>query len=385
MMIIVNRIGDSITGSYNGKPFGVSFSEEKYAAMKALETKANSVSTMEELKAIVEEFEPLTHESYKELVETASPFIFVNKNTNKFYLKTGDKISSKPLPKALVNRILDSVDKKIDVLPLVKCWTRFLRPVKGRPEYTQARAQDFAAYLDSTYTNTQLVDELISKGLSEEVATERATTKQVAITQEGLLVCYKVSTEIRIRYDLNENEEVVQKSRYKKTVDPDTGLVTYDEPEYVEDRLFEPVVMGQTGDAFYSGDKLGHHIRVGKVHYLPHWSQVGYPGSKGLHCGGLKYIHGYQQEGTVTHNIFVDPMHIYGIAGLGYGNDGAMTVKQYFVHSSFAGPNRSIYHSSEYAKLTDAEFKALLEQVITETGELKNNADNALEEAKALA
>jgi hypothetical protein len=123
--------------------------------------------------------------------------------------------------------------------------------------------------------------------------------------------------------------------------------------------------MGQRGDAFWCEGrgikKEGHHIRVGCAHYLDSWDKVGDPGYKGLHCGGLTYIRGYQTEGTVTHNIFVDPMHIYGWNGYG---DCAMTVKQYFVHSSFAGPNRGIYHSSKYAALTDAEYEALIAEAV---------------------
>lgn len=59
-MIIVNRQGDNISGAINGKQFSVTFDEKKYTLMKDLEAKANSVETMDELKAIVDEFQPLT-------------------------------------------------------------------------------------------------------------------------------------------------------------------------------------------------------------------------------------------------------------------------------------------------------------------------------------
>lgn len=99
---------------------------------------------------------------------------------------------------------------------------------------------------------------------------------------------------------------------------------------------------------------------------------------------GLRYIAGYQQEGTVTHEIFVDPMHIYGIAGLGHGNDGAMTTKQYFVHRSFVGPNKSIYHSSEYAKLTDAEYAQLIEAAVAQSQQNIDKIAADLDERKNL-
>lgn len=367
MMIIINRIGDVISGSVNGKPFGVTYSEEKWQAMQQLKQKADSVDTMDELKAIVDEFIPLTQESYKELVEHKTPYLMVNRYTNKFYLKYQDKVSSQPLPQVFVDKIVASVEKNIDITPLIKCWARYMRPVPGRPAYSVERARLFAQYIDSDYTDHTLVEEHRKNGLSDSVATTYGTVKQVAITQEGLLVCYKVSREILKRYELNDNEEVVEKSRYGKEIDPDTGLVTYKKPEYVEERLFEPYVMGNRGDEFFCGAKKGHFIKVGELHALESWDQVSAPGHKGLHCGGLRYIQGYQNEGTVTHNIFVDPMHIHSIAGLGIGSDGAMTVKQYFVHSSFAGPNRNIYHSSKYAALTDTEFAKIVEEAVEAT------------------
>lgn len=310
MMIIVNRIGDSITGSYNGNPFGVSFSEEKWNAMKELESKANSASSMEELKTLLADFEPLTKESYKEMVETACPYLFVNKVTNKFYLKTGDLVSSKSLPKAFVDRILTSVDKKIDVMPLVKAWTRFLR----NPNYSDKKAQRFANYINQTYTNQELVTKLINEGVSREVAVERATTMQTPVTQEGLLVTYKVSREIDWKYELDADGDPVKKPRYEAVIDDISGAISYKTPDHVEDRVFEPAVQGQGGDAFYCGSQKGHVIRVGQVHYLESWDQVNCNDHdscvKGLHCGNLDYIRGYQKDDTITHNIFVDPMDI---------------------------------------------------------------------------
>lgn len=395
MMIIINRTETLISGAINGEPFNVSYDEQKYALMKDLELQATKVNTIEELQAIVKELMPLTKESYKEIVQTACPDIFVNKHTNKFYLQCNNKISSKAIPQALVDRILLSVEKGIEVKPLIKCWMRFLRETPGRPAFTDARATQFANYIMQTYTNEAVVANLVSKeGFSRETAVIKATTPQVAITLEGLLVGYKVSREILTKYDLNENEEVVTKSRYKKSVDPDTGKVTYDEAAYVEERLFEPCVMGNRGDEFWcvgtdingvSYSKKGHHIRVGALHYLDNWDQVSSPGNKGLHCGGLSYIDGYQQEGTVTHNILIDPADIHSTNCHGEGVNGAMTVKRYFVHSSFAGVNKNIYHSSKYAEMNDEEYKKVLEEVVTKTQMSKTEMDNVLDEAMALS
>jgi len=384
-MLIVNRVNDLISGSFNGQQFGVSFDQTKYDLMLALQDRADAATTVEEMQDIIKEFEPLTKESYKELVETMCPYILVNRHSNKFYLQFNGKVSSYELPQGFVDRILKSVEKNINVTPLIKCWVRFLRDVPGRPKYTKARGELFDQYINAPYVNSDKVQKLMNdEGLSNKMATELSTTTQVAITQEGLLVCYKVSAEVRERYELNADEEVIQKSRYKKNVDPDTGFVTYSEPTAVEDRLFKPYVMKDRGDEFYCGDKKGHFIRVGQRHWLESWDQVSSPGSKGLHCGGLNYIRGYQNgEDAVTHNIFVDPANIHTIAGVGYGNDGAMTVKEYFVFSSFAGPNKSIYHSSTYAAITDAEYAKMVQEIVEQTKMKQEEAQKLMETTQA--
>lgn len=383
MMIIVNRpTADVISGSFNGKPFGVAYTEPKWNAMKDVERRANAVETVDELKPLLDEFELLTVESYKHMVETASPHIWVNPATNQFFLKLNSAvISNQPLPKAFVDRILTSVDKKIEVLPIIKAWVRFLR----NPNYSATKARKLAEYINATYLNQAMVSELIEKGLSHEAAVARATSQQVAITIEGILVCYKVSEEVDWKFTLDaDTEEVMKKARYTPTVDDITGTVTYDTPQFVEERIFRPAYQKDRGDAFYCGDALGHIIKVGKVHYLPSWDMVDCNDSTsavpGLHVGNLDYIRGYQNEGTVTHYVYVDPMHIGAIVG---GSDGAMRVKQYQPFASFAGPNKGIYHSSKYAAHTDAEYTQMMADAIATTGKLEQGyMDKVTEETK---
>jgi hypothetical protein len=395
MMIIVNRLGEYISGAVNGKQFGVTFDQEKYDLMKTLEAKASVANTMEELKALVVEFEPLTKESYKELIQSASPYLFVNKHTNKFYLQYNKVISSKALPQVLVDKILLAVEKNITdgIDPLIKCWVRFMR----NPNFTEAKAAKFAQYITAPYKNSAMAAKLMKEqGVSQEVADQICTTTQVAITLEGLLVGYKVSNEIMTKYSLDEDEDVITKSRYQKTVDPDTGIITYTEPEFAEDRLFEPACMGQSGDEFWCVgkslkndeiNKKGHHIRVGCLHYLESWDQVDCNDNstcvKGLHVGGLNYIHGFQSTG-ITHNVLIDPADIGAVVGLGYGNDGAMRVRRYFVHSSFSGVNKNIYHSSRYAAMNDEEYQKTLEEVTKKTEMSKEELNKNLEEAYSL-
>jgi len=97
-----------------------------------------------------------------------------------------------------------------------------------------------------------------------------------------------------------------------------------------------------------------------------------------LHFGGLKYISGYSGE---IHNIFVDPMHIGAIPD---DETGAVRCLQYFVHSSLAGVNGSIYHSSTYAAMTDAEWDKMREEAIMEYMEEKDKLQQIKNELKSL-
>lgn len=386
MMIYVNLMGTKedayISGSYNGISYGVSYDEVKYTEMKRLEALANNANSVEELKTIIAEFEPLTKESYKDLVETKSDWVHVNKHTNKFYLRLPNgKISKKALPKSFVDRILESVDKKIDIMPLVKFWIRVLRSKL----YSDAKAANTAWYINQTYTNPALVAKFENDGLHSEVARARATTFQTPITQEGLLCTYKVVDEVDWKWVLDENGEKKRVDRYAKSIDEDSGLITLDKPKYGEDFLFQPAVQHDGYDAFYSGDKEGHLIRVGKTHWLDSWDKVDtndhHSCVPGLHLGNQDYIRNYQTPGTVTLNCFVDPMDIGAVVK---DNTGALRVRRFFAHSIFQGTNRSIYHSSDYAKLTDDEYRKMLEEAIASTGELKATADDELEEKQAL-
>lgn len=83
---------------------------------------------------------------------------------------------------------------------------------------------------------------------------------------------------------------------------------------------------------------------------------------------GLDYIRGYQGSDTVTHNVFVDPAHIGAVPD---DSTGAIRCIQYFVHSSFAGVNGSIYHSSEYAAKVDAQWAIEKAEILKTYGELK--------------
>jgi hypothetical protein len=361
-MISLNVIDGNIVGSYGEKSFSVTYTEELYNKMQELAKKADRVETMDELRAILDTFDGLAVEDYTQVIEDKCEFIYVNKATGEFFLKTGDVVSNIPMPEALVERIYESMDMGLDFMPLVKMWTRWLRnPILWKKMY-HGKGVEFSTrffnFINLKYVHPVLYKELTEeKGLSPDVAIKKATMYQMKITKEGLLNGYKVSTEVLHKFDAESGEMV---DRYKRTFNVDTGEIESEGlPEFVEDRLFQPAIMGTSGDAFYCEGpngyaNPGHFIKVGCTHRLGSWDQVDtndYNSCvKGLHFGGLEYINRISGE---IHNIFVDPMHIGAVPD---DHTGAIRCLQYFVHSSLAGVNGSIYHSSTYASKTDDEW-----------------------------
>jgi len=275
------------------------------------------------------------------------------------------------------------MDTGASVDPLFKLWMRWCRNPILRKKIKDGRGDDFSRrffeFIDMKYVHPRLKIEYMEEhGLSEELATERATMYQVKITKEGLVNAFKVSREIMHKYDSETGEEI---PRYTRTFNPDTGEIDSDGlPEHVEDRLFEPAVWPH-GDKFYCEGANGYSepqsfIKVGCTHRLPSWDMVNTDDErscvKGLHVGGLRYIAWYTGE---IHNVFVDPMHVGAVPD---SEDGAIRCLQYFVHSSLVGVNGSMYHSSKYAALTDEQWEEMKEEIIAdynktadEVGEIK--------------
>jgi len=389
-MITINVIDDKICGSYGDKPFTVDYSKELYDQMTILANQAADVSTMDEYNAILSSFAPLTVVDYTKTIETQCEYIHVNKGTGEFFLKHNGVVSSIPMPQALVDRIFDSIDKELDFLPLVKMWTRWLRNPILRRKMKQGWGQNFCErffnFVNMQYVHPKHKEDLMENhGLSEEAAEKRAIMYQMKITHEGLLNGYKVSREILHKFNSETGE---QENRYKRTFNVDTGEIEGEGlPEHVEDRLFEPSMMGSSGDAFYCEGpngyaNPGHFIKVGCTHRLDDWSKVNVNDTiscvKGLHVGGLIYINCYSGE---IHNIFVDPMHIGAVPD---DTDGAIRCKQYFVHSSLVGVNGSIYHSSSYAAMTDAEWDDMRAKAVEEKSDTKALCDKEVAELNAL-
>lgn len=387
-MIIVNRTNDTITGSYNNIQFGLNYNEATFNKMKDLENKANEAKSYDELKKIYEEFEPLTVEDLSTTIESINPNIHIKKATGEYFLKNNGVVSSIAMPKELVDRIKESMDKGIDFTPLVKCWVRWLRNPKLRKltkEGQKAFSQKFFNFINIKYTNHELAKKLmIEKGYSQDVADQMATTYSMKISNEGMLVGFKVSKEITRRFKLDDKGNKVEYDVYQgaKSIDEITGLITYEKNELSnEDRVFEPAVQGISGDAFMCSkvNKLGHIIKVGAIHSIT-WNQINTDDNTscvpGLHVGGLDYIRGYQNGNTCTHNIFIDPSHIGAIP---CDAKGAIRCIQYFVKDEFSGVNGSIYHSSTYASQVDSEWSKQRDEVIAAFNKIQSDKQSEIQ------
>lgn len=404
MRFTVNTNGEIITGTLGTESFSVTYSKETFDTLMGLQTKSEAADSVADFNAIVEEAKKLVSEVKTEMEATANPYLFFDKKINKYFLKYNDVMSKVPLPKVLVDRVLLAQDKGIDYMPVVKMMTRLLRNPKVLKGDT-AFMNRFANYVNIKVMNTELRDKIMKeKGFSDEVASEMARMYSIQITKEGMLLCYKVSREITKRWEFNEKGEKVHVDMYvkKKSIDPISGLTTYEEPVMpnAEERLFEPPVMRQAGDAFYTVDtdfdgdfkdlKAAHVIKVGKIITHDSWSKVDCNDNRscvpGLHVGGIDYIRGYQNSDTQTHNVVVDPMDIGAICD---DHTGAMRVLRYFVQDVFNGVNNSIFHTSKYAAFTDAQFKKFLAETIEKSNkayeEWKKNKDEGEEYLNSLA
>ena len=399
-MIVVNRLDNNIVVSCRDKEYDVLYTKEKFDALMEIADQSEEVASMAELNLLLDKVDALCKNDYKEKVEAFHPEVYVQPVSGEFFLKLDGKVSSVPLPSGLVRRLELSIDKEIDITPVLKAWKRFLRNPKMM-NGTKASRADFAErfvdYIEMVYVDPKKIKEAMDKGLSESQAADMAATYEVKITKQGLLACFKMSTEHTVKYVADDEGNPKEVSRFKKSFNPDTGEIEGDDRDDIpaEDRVFYPYIMGlHGGDSFYcegaKGTGLGHFIKIGCTHRLADWSMVDTDDtagcSKGLHLGGLGYISGWEEGGnhdaTDIHTCFVDPAHIGAIPN--YYSSKAIRVLQYYVYGSMTAINHGIYHPSDYAEQTDAEWDKVSQEILDNYGELSEKLSDGAEELKAL-
>jgi len=384
-MLTLNVVsyGDSkrINGTLNGNTFNVEFSKETYTALVAAQNDYAQISDITVFDEWVVKVTAILNATPGEtIITTACKDLMYDKAKGKYYLKAGSKVSKKAIPQALVDVILESVEKEIDATPIIKAWTRFLR----NPNFTDDKAELFANYITAIVIDEEEVDKLMEEeGFTFEKAVERASYNDVSITQHGLIVTKKYAKLLTKGWVIDEKtNQPVKADLYptSKTVDSLTGAVTevVSYPEFAEELTFEPPVQGRSGDAFFCGDQKEHVIKVGQVHKLEAWSQVNTNDNafcvKGLHSGGIRYVQSYKGLNCQLLECFVDPAEIGAICGLDGGNDGAIRSKEYFVYGAVKGRTKGIYHSSHYAAIKDAEWEQMKSDAIKASEEKLQDA-----------
>jgi len=207
---------------------------------------------------------------------------------NVFYFTFEDVALNYPLPQKFVDIFMKDAESGNSSDGLALYIGRFI----NNPYFELSRLDQLAEEISSTYTVASKRKEFEKAGYSYEEAKIRATVPDKQVTNNGILVTYKVVDEVLDAYALDKDEKRITVPRYPytKTVDPDTGEITTDVtyPEFVEGRLFKPAIHS-SGDKFLCGDKLMYNYKVGVNHSLPSWDMVsttdGRSHEKGLHSG----------------------------------------------------------------------------------------------------
>ena len=376
-----------LNGALNGEKFNLPYSDELYANLKLQQETYNDFtdsSLVDEWSKAVKE---LLVEKKVDVIETACPDLKKDSRTGFYYMVVDGEVSKTAVPENLIEVILESADKGISPEPIVKAWARFLR----NPNFTPDKAEKFAAYITAEIIDFDEVARLEDKeGFSQEAARDRATYNDVAITQEGLIVCKKYARLITEGWVMDREKNIaVRAPLYGKTpveVDLISGELSGGEdvlPEFAEDLYFEPPLQGQGGDSFFSGDKEGHVIQVGKKHTLEKWNMVNCNDDqhcvKGLHVGGWQYVQAYDGMNCQLLNCFVDPAEIGAICDLSYDSDGAIRVREYFVYGAVEGRTKGLYHSSTYAKMKDAEWAEYKKQAVIDANKILDQIQGKLD------
>lgn len=379
MIITVNQINNAISGVIGTEKYNIPYTKEAYDALVGYETEFADATSMEDAKAIIELAQAVLTSVSTEASQTKfGDYLVRDDKSNKFFLKLGDKVSSKALPTALVEMLVEALEKEMSIEPYVKCWAWFLK----NPHYSDSKAQYFAKYITTKFVDKAKYKEAVEDGFDHEQALAKATFNDVSITKNGLLSTYKYAQIVKWKYDAATGDRI---DRFESSYDEETGVRTVKLPENAEDYTLMPPIMGEGGDAYYAGDALGHRIVVGATHRLPKEAtrntRDGSAGGGGLHLGGLKYIENYGHGDRVLLNCFVNPMHIFGFTDNG---DGAIRTDGYYVHSACFAPNRGFYNESNYLAQNKAEWETMLAEIIVAREEIVKKIQDNTEELKAL-
>ena len=84
MELLINKIGERLSGVIGDKKYNVAFTAELYAKLQNREAAFANADSMEEAQQIIADTLPLIQTKVQEIVTTTCPFLVFNGKTNRY-------------------------------------------------------------------------------------------------------------------------------------------------------------------------------------------------------------------------------------------------------------------------------------------------------------
>jgi len=295
----------------------------------ALVKQYNSCNILTEREDIVTKIEELCNPAKK--IEFNSDGRFEFDGNSAMYLKG----TSDPIPEFLAKKLLEYIDKGLNVEALVNFWKNtLLNPDKG--------------------VRQQLFGFLEHNGHP--------------ITDKGYFLAYK-AVKVARKYDAETGEEVVS-IRY----DENTG-----------ERIEETLNQSMTFKPYHSGAH-GMTVKVGEPITMPREECDSDPEvtcSAGLHVGSMEYVHDFGYSGGVILEVLVSPRNVVAVP-TDYNNT-KMRCCEYYPIAITNGENDAIYLESDYASFDHATMEDDIVNYEESKRDVINEIEKELAERRAVA
>ena len=295
----------------------------------ALVKQYNSCNILTEREDIVTKIEELCNPAKK--IEFNSDGRFEFDGNSAMYLKG----TSDPIPEFLAKKLLEYIDKGLNVEALVNFWKNtLLNPDKG--------------------VRQQLFGFLEHNGHP--------------ITDKGYFLAYK-AVKVARKYDAETGEEVVS-IRY----DENTG-----------ERIEETLNQSMTFKPYHSGAH-GMTVKVGEPITMPREECDSDPEvtcSAGLHVGSMEYVHDFGYSGGVILEVLVSPRNVVAVPA-DYNNT-KMRTCEYYPIAITNGENSDIYLESDYASFDHSTMEDDIVNYEESKRDVINEIEKELAERRAVA
>jgi len=295
----------------------------------ALVKQYNSCNILTEREDIVTKIEELCNPAKK--IEFNSDGRFEFDGNSAMYLKG----TSDPIPEFLAKKLLEYIDKGLNVEALVNFWkSTLLNPDKG--------------------VRQQLFGFLEHNGHP--------------ITDKGYFLAYK-AVKVARKYDAETGEEVVS-IRY----DENTG-----------ERIEETLNQSMTFKPYHSGAH-GMTVKVGEPITMPREECDSDPEvtcSAGLHVGSMEYVHDFGYSSGVILEVLVSPRNVVAVP-TDYNNT-KMRTCEYYPIAITNGENDAIYLESDYASFDHATMEDDIVNYEESKRDVINEIEKELAERRAVA